>query len=100
MARYPARMRWVSFRANEFAFLSVGGQAQGIIAIGGMAHGVVAVGAFLWGGGVSSGIDAGGSGPAVGLGRGAPRSWVLISAVGIYVQAETNWCGTWETAGG
>ena len=92
-------MRWVSFKDGEFAFLSIARSARGVIAIGGVAHGVVAIGGICSIGVVSIGMNALGTGVAIGLNTFAPISLSIINAVGIYALAGTNSCGTWAGAG-
>jgi hypothetical protein len=92
-------MRWVSFKEDEFAFVSIARTARGVIAIGGVAHGVIAVGGICSVGVVSIGMNALGTGVAIGLNTFAPVSISLINAVGIYALAGTNSCGTWASGG-
>lgn len=92
-------MRWVSFRTNEFAFLSINGTAQGVIAIGGVAHGVVAIGGIASAGVVSIGMNAAGTLVAIGMNAVAPISLSLINGLGIFVLAGVNGWGTWARAG-
>ncbi|MCC6903485.1 MAG: hypothetical protein IT377_31230 [Polyangiaceae bacterium] len=90
-------MRWFS-RTGEYAFLSVGGTARGVIAIGGVAHGVVAVGGVASVGVVSIGLNAMGSVVALGMNAVAPISLSLINALGFYVVAGINGWGAWTRA--
>lgn len=91
-------MKWVSL-SGEFAFLSFGGSAKGIIAIGGMAHGIVAIGGILSIGVISIGMNAVGSVAAFGLNAVAPVSLSLINGLGVYTLAGVNGWGTWSRAG-
>jgi len=92
-------MRWVSFSSEEFAFLSIAGNAQGIIAIGGVARGVIAIGGIASVGVVSVGMNALGSVAAFGMNAAAPISLALINGVGIYALAGVNAWGALSTAG-
>jgi hypothetical protein len=90
-------VKWVS-TSGEFAFLSFGGSAKGIIAVGGMAHGVVAIGGFLSIGVISIGMNAIGSVAAFGMNAAAPISIALINGVGVYALAGVNGWGAWSQA--
>lgn len=92
-------MRWVAIGKDEFAFLSIGGVARGVIAIGGVAHGVVAIGGALSVGVISIGMNAVGSVVALGMNTAAPVSISLINALGLYVVAGVNGCGAFTRAG-
>jgi hypothetical protein len=91
-------VRWVS-TSGEFAFLSIGGIAKGIIAIGGVAHGVVAIGGIASAGVISIGMNAIGSVVAVGMNSVAPISLSLINGLGIYSAAGVNGWGAWSHGG-
>lgn len=91
-------MRWFS-GSGEFAFVSFGGVARGIIAVGGTAHGVVAVGGIASVGVISIGMNAAGSVVAFGMNAVAPISFSLINGLGIYSRAGVNAWGTWSHAG-
>lgn len=91
-------MRWVS-TTGEFAFLSFGSSARGIIAVGGMAHGVIAFGAIVSVGVCAVGMNAVGSVVALGMNAAAPISLSLINGVGIYTRAGVNGWGAWSQAG-
>lgn len=91
-------VRWVSL-SGEFAFLSVGGSATGIIAVGGNARGVVAIGAIASAGVISIGMNAIGSVAALGMNTLAPISISLINGLGLYTYAGVNGWGAWSTAG-
>jgi hypothetical protein len=90
-------VKWVS-TSGEFAFLSFGGTAKGIIAVGGTAHGIVAVGGFLSIGVISIGMNAVGSVAAFGLNAAAPISLSLINSIGVYTLAGVNGWGAWSKA--
>jgi len=94
----PARFRWFSMR-GEFAFLSIGGSACGVIAIGGMAHGVIAFGGIISIGVISVGMNAIGSVAALGLNAVAPIGISLINGAGFMSVAAVNSCGTWSAGG-
>lgn len=89
-------MRWFS-REGEFAFLSVGPIAQGVVAVGGIAHGVVAVGGIASAGVISIGLNAVGSVAALGLNAVGPVSLSLINGVGVLTLAGVNGWG-WNGA--
>jgi hypothetical protein len=91
-------VRWISTK-GEFAFLSIGGNATGIIAVGGVATGIVAVGAFVSVGVVSIGMNAAGTVLAAGMNTAAPFSFAAINGLGLYVLAGVNAFGAWATSG-
>jgi hypothetical protein len=91
-------MRWISF-SGEFAFLSVGSTAQGIVAVGGGAYGIIAIGAFGSVGVISFGMNAVGSVAAFGMNAAAPISISLINGLGVFSAAGVNGWGTWTRAG-
>lgn len=92
-------VKWLS-TSGEFAFLSVGGTAQGVIAIGGVAaHGLVAIGGVASAGVISIGMNAVGSFFALGMNTAAPISLSLINGLGIYSAAGVNGWGAWTDAG-
>jgi len=93
-----ATMRAFSSK-GEYAFVSVGGTATGIIAIGGVATGIVAIGGALSIGVISIGMNAVGSVVALGMNTAAPISISLINGVGIFTLAGVNGWGAWTWAG-
>lgn len=90
-------MRWVS-TSGEFAFLSIGGVARGVIAIGGVAHGVVAVGGVASAGVISIGLNAFGTVAAIGLNAVGPICLSAINGLGIVCVAGVNGWGDWTYA--
>lgn len=91
-------MRWVS-RNGEFAFLSVGNNARGIIAVGSVARGVLALGGGASVGVISIGLNAAGSLVAIGVNAVAPISISAINGLGIYSLAGINSWGVWAYGG-
>jgi hypothetical protein len=85
--------------SGEFAFVSFGANAKGIVAIGMMAHGVIAFGGVLAIGVVSIGMNAIGSVCAVGMNAAAPISISAINGIGVWTLAGVNGWGTWTRAG-
>jgi len=94
----PETMRWFS-KNGEFAFLSVGSTANGVIAVGGVATGVVAIGGILAVGAVSIGMNAVGSVAAFGMNAVAPISIALINGFGLLTLAGINGWGAFTLAG-
>lgn len=91
-------MRWFSSK-GEYAFLSIGGTAKGVIAIGGTAVGVVAIGGIISIGAISIGMNSVGTVAAIGMNTAAPISISLINGVGVLSLAGVNGWGAWTRAG-
>jgi hypothetical protein len=84
---------------GEFALLSFGSTARGVIAIGGAAYGIIAIGAVGSAGVIAVGMNAFGSVAAFGMNAVAPISFSLINGLGLYTRAGVNGYGAWATAG-
>ncbi len=87
-------LQWVSLK-GEYAFLSVGGTARGIIAIGGVAHGFVAGGGALSVGVSSIGTNALGSVIAPGLNAAAPSTLSILQGPGVANADRVRGGGGW-----